>query len=366
MRVLHVTETVVGGVGSHLAELLPLQVRDFGPGSVTLIYPRQMQSYFPSIDGLETIFFEHSGKRFDAARALASVTHIEAKKQQPAIIHAHSSFAGLATRIPYFGVRGIAPIVYCPHGWSFAQDVSTIKKRFYIAVERLLMAGTAGVVNVSEHEKSLAVKSGLPAHKLHVITNGIASEEHVSQQIESEVLPELPPEKLHLLFVGRFDRAKGIDILVDAAREIDADAVHFHVIGAPMRIEEDVLPTQLESLTSYGWQSRAFVFAMLKRVDALVMPSRWEGMPMIGIEAFREGLPIIASNKSAIPELVEDGVSGRLVDIDQPGALAKCIRELSKESLQVMGVCAKHRFETRFTIERQHSEITALYHALTR
>jgi glycosyltransferase involved in cell wall biosynthesis len=365
MRVLHITETVVGGVGSHLAELLPLQRRDFGPGAVTLIYPHQMQDHFPAIAGVNTVLFEHCGNRGRATRELARAVRVEATRERPDIIHAHSSFAGLASRLPLLGAFGDVPVVYCPHGWSFAQDVSWAKTKLYASIERLLLYRTACVINVSEHEKALAVSMGLSATKMTVIRNGIVAKMPALGQEDHCSLPELAPDKLHLLFVGRLDRQKGIDVLVDAARALENESVHFHVIGAPVRAGECPIPKNLTSLTNYGWRSRDFVFAMLNRVDALVMPSRWEGMPMIGLEAFRAGIPIIGSNKSAMPELIEDGVSGLMVDIDQSGALAACIRGLSKTSLIALGNGARDRFISSFTIERQHSAIKSLYSTLT-
>ena len=356
IRVIHVAEITVGGIASHLAEILPLQVDLLGKGNVALLLPKHERAHVPEIDGLVVETFSPATSRLRSAWTLSRRLKELCRTYRPDIVHAHSSFGGLAARL--FGGAGSTPVIYCPHGWPFTQDIAEWKKHVYALAERIQLARTDFVINVSHHERTVALNYRLPdSPKLAVIENGIS--EKIAPY--EGLVPSLDPNLIHLAFIGRANRAKGLDILIDEARALVDHDIHFHLVGPSADDDADVLADLPANMTAYGWRPRAFALALLEQVDGLVMPSRWEGLPMIGIEAMRASKPVIASNRAAIPELVQDGLTGILVDISTSGALRAALSSLSKARLRELGTAGRRRFEDRYVIERQILKFADLY-----
>lgn len=356
MKVMHVAETTIGGIASHLVEILPLQVEVFGKGNVTLLMPENGSEFIPELPGLNIELFKPARSRFHSAAILSRRMREFAREHRPDIVHAHSSFAGLAARL--FGGAGSTPVIYCPHAWSFSQDVPMWKKRLYAAAERFQQKRTSFVVNVSHYERAIALDFGIPDDgKLIVIENGIA----INAPEEDFPVPEMKLDHINLAFVGRPSYQKGLDILIEAAWSLQNEKIAFHLVGPSRELNPDILEGIPDTMSVYGWQPREFALSLIAKVDALIMPSRWEGLPMIGIEAMRAGKAIIASNRTALPELVDDGKTGILVDIDRPDALASTLRGMSRPALHSMGVAGRKKFEDRYTAEDQIAKFVELY-----
>jgi glycosyltransferase involved in cell wall biosynthesis len=174
-------------------------------------------------------------------------------------------------------------------------------------------------------------------------------------------------DRVNLIFVGRHDRQKGLDILLDVFRRHALPGVHLHVLGAPVLATADTagqgpLPA---NVTIHGWQNRDQVSAMMARADALVVPSRWEGFGLVAAEAMRMGKPVIASRRGALAEIVENGRSGFLFDLDDREAIAALLASLSREQLAGLGEAARARFLQSFTADRLNAELASLYGTLS-
>jgi glycosyltransferase involved in cell wall biosynthesis len=101
----------------------------------------------------------------------------------------------------------------------------------------------------------------------------------------------------------------------------------------------------------------------MRRVVALVVPSTWfEGFPMVVVEAYATGTPVIASRLGSLAEIVEDGVTGLLVAPGDATELARSVRWAvdHPEEMREMGVTARRRYEARF---RGPSHLAALLDA---
>lgn len=356
LKVMHVAETTIGGIASHLAEILPLQVDLLGKGNVALLVPENGREHVPEIDGLVVEVFSPATSRLRSTWKLARRLSQLRRTYRPDVVHAHSSFAGLAARL--FKGAGSVPVVYCPHAWSFTQEIAEWQKHLYALAERVQLGRTEFVVNVSHYERKVALDYNIPdSPKLIVIENGISE----NASADAKLAPELDSHTIHLAFVGRASRQKGLDILISEARDLTDSNIHFHLVGPSAEKDGDVLVGMPENMTAYGWRSREFALSLLDKVDGLIMPSRWEGLPMIGIEAMRASKPIIASNRTVLPELIEDGKTGILVDIEKTGALRDVLGDLSKANLHAMGTAGRRRFEERYIVERQIAKFIDLY-----
>lgn len=354
VRVLHVAETIKGGIATYLRNVLPLQAARYGQESVRVLIPDDQQEELRDVPVCVQPFPSHRN-RLLTALAAAQALRSNLAEFPPTFVHIHSSFAGLSCRLALRLVRHRPRVVYCPHGWAFVR----VGRTAHVAarVERLLSPLCDAIVCVSHAERSAALGVGLPASKLHVILNGLP--DRVPRA--SAKLP-LHESTLRLLFVGRFDRQKGFDVLVGALRRIPR-AVHVDVFGASVLGEGEIgeLPTCVQL---HGWQPFAVIEPFLQRCDALVMPSRWEGFGLSALEAMRAGKAVIASRVGGLPELVEDGVTGYLVSPDDPSALASVLEGVQSGRLAKMGAMGRERFHERFRIDQCEAGLAKVYYDL--
>lgn len=353
-HVVHVAETIRGGIATYLREIIPLQVARFGTGRVVAIVPEDEVADLGQIDGALMVGVVRAGSRLRMAmRVRRELRHMLAGAGTR-ILHIHSSFAGMSCRAPFLQRGMVGGVVYCPHGWAFIRNGRGI--RFAAFVERLLARRTDAIVCVSSSEGRAAARFGLPATKLNVIRNALPDRVHTKMDRGESVTSDSP---LRLFFSGRFDRAKGFDVLLAATRRLRRRVI-IDVFGESVlgEHEESSLP---EGVCLHGWQSFATMEPYLLTCDAVVIPSRWEGLPMSAIEAMRAGKPVIGSRVSAIAEVIDDGHNGLLVPPDNSSALANTIETVSREELAVMGQCARQCFLDGFRIEERESELAGLY-----
>ncbi len=139
-------------------------------------------------------------------------------------------------------------------------------------------------------------------------------------------------DPLELLYLGRLSIEKGADVLIDALSHMPASCgTRLTVLGdGPLRPELE-RATQKKGLGDRvvfkGFQPN--IADYLSRCDALVMPSRTEGLPMALIEAAVIGKPVIASRVGGIPDIVQPERNGLLVPPDRPDKLARAIEQLA-------------------------------------
>jgi len=154
-----------------------------------------------------------------------------------------------------------------------------------------------------------------------------------------------PPERratagtATILSVGRLVEKKGYDLLLDALARLPADLDwrFVHIGGGPLKsdLERRAQDTGIDKYIDWrGAQARDAVFAAMREADLFVLPSRItgsgdrDGLPNVLMEAASQKLPVLSTAISAIPEFVEDGVSGRLVPSEDADALGEAMAAL--------------------------------------
>jgi glycosyltransferase involved in cell wall biosynthesis len=153
---------------------------------------------------------------------------------------------------------------------------------------------------------------------------------------------------VRLLFVGRDFERKGGDVLLRAFTEhLEAGRYELDVVTKAtlpaltgIRVHHE-LPANGERLRS-----------LYERADVFVFPTRWDTFGIAAIEAMAAGLPVIASDLNALPEIVSDGSSGQLVPQDDPAVLAAAIDRLGRntELRRRMGQEGRLLAEQRFDL----------------
>jgi len=142
----------------------------------------------------------------------------------------------------------------------------------------------------------------------------------------------LSPAQWHLLYVGRFERQKGVDLLIEALCHLrdELGEVRVHMLGdGSLRrwIEERLRVCNLKGKVHlYGYASPEDVVAMMKAVDYLLIPSRQESIPMVFGDAMQCGLPVIAVDVGDLGLLVRKGQVGWVVCEPSAEAIASGLR----------------------------------------
>ncbi|UCV13944.1 glycosyltransferase family 4 protein [Quatrionicoccus australiensis] len=356
VEVIHCAETIKGGVASYLRELLPLQVFDFGWGCVVLLIPASQQDDLPSIPGVRFETFNDKGYRFFVAFRLAIKLLMLVRLYSPRVLHIHSTFAGASVRPLFAIINRSVKVVYCPHGWAWDRSMSKFGKFLTCFLERGFAHITDKIVCISEYERRTAIEVGLPENKLIVVRNAISLTSPIASPIFDSVWPE---SVRRVLFIGRFDRQKGFDILLEALTLLGG-SVHAVIAGAPVRGDEVERKIPVNA-TCVGWVSPNILETLLQNAQILVVPSRWEGFGLVALEAMRSGVPVIASSVGGLPEVVDHDVTGIVIKPCSPVALANAILSRTDLQLRDMGKMGRKRVRDFFSIDRLHEELCVVY-----
>lgn len=325
-RVLHIVADGEpgGGTTNVLALLADLRAN----GGFELAFAVQRESYALGVSqrlGVPAYGIEFARTRvpFVAARALAQVIGTTA----PEIVHVHGSRAGFFLACAKHGAA-FPRVVYTVRGYHFLRKPVVLRELAAMA-ERFAHERADVNVHVCGYDQALAERWHLlpaGARRL-VIYNGI----------EHDELPRAADTDLRrIAFLGRLTYQKDPLLLAEIALGLDAAGYRLRVIGGGDM--EDVFRARLRAL---GLESRVELLGSLPRKEALaalasagalVLPSRWEGLPISPIEAMAIGIPVVAANVSGLPEIVESGVSGELIDAREPAPYVAAIRRLCEDA----------------------------------
>ncbi|WP_158237429.1 glycosyltransferase [Halegenticoccus soli] len=197
-----------------------------------------------------------------------------------------------------------------------------------LAKEKKLAIGSPDVVTGPS-------KHVLDVHREHGFFEGVRAV-RVRLGIQN-VEPEPPgtPEQPSVLYVGKQLRAKGLDTLFDAAKELPGVTVHICGTGP----YDDVVRSRAKETSNvvyHGFVSDDRLNRLRRKVSAAVVPSIWmENSPMTIYESFAAGLPVIGSNIGGIPELISQGETGYLFEPGNAKQLSEAISTLIFETGEI-------------------------------
>jgi glycosyltransferase involved in cell wall biosynthesis len=219
-------------------------------------------------------------------------------------------------------------------------------------------------VNIVQNEASLAcVATLVRAGNRHpvLLPNFIGDDVFVHHKAGQKTLHE----RLRVLFVGWVNRFKGCGEIFAVARQLPE--VYFILIGPMMPDIQDCLQTLPPNVTLYGAMDNAAVLREMCASDVFLFPSHSEGFPNVVLEAMAIGLPIIATRVGAIPEMVEEGKGGFLVERADVHGIVQALRLLMKDaSLRAcMGQFNRKKSQAQYAYSAVIARLTALYDMVT-
>ena len=185
----------------------------------------------------------------------------------------------------------------------------------------------------------------------------------------------LPPGSIRLLFVGRLEPRKGIDVLLAAAipllarfRQVHLDIVGDETIPGPdgrtyrALFETDPAYTDIrDRVRIHGEVGEEALRGLYRACDIFVAPSRFESFGLILLEAMMFAQPVVCSRAGGMPEVVVEGETALLAEPGDPAALAACLARLIEDPAlrQRLGTAGRRRYEARFMPKRMAAEVAA-------
>jgi glycosyltransferase involved in cell wall biosynthesis len=247
------------------------------------------------------------------------------------------------------------------------------KGKAQLAVDRRLAAWTDKVVGNSDAVVDFYRKAGVPDDRLAMIPSGIADEEPPDVD-PSAVRADFgfPSDSKLAIFVGRLAPQKAVDDLLSALDLLQHTEPNLRtlIVGdGPLREQLQARAhafTLDEAVKFLG--HRDDVPRLLAASDLLVLPSLYEGLPNVVLEAMRFRKPVVATAAPGTTEVVADGETGRLVPLRDFVALARAIRELIRDPVKArqMGEAGRVRVESEFRAATMVERFAALYEGLAR
>ena len=245
------------------------------------------------------------------------------------------------------------------------------KQPMHARMERWLMRGTDAVVASAASVKDYYVKQvGADPAKVDVIYNAVDW-----TQLETTVCRDefrksagVPIDAPVAGIIARLTEQKAHRVLFEAMAQPELSSLHLVVVGDG-HLRDD-LRSRAESLGIAGrvhfLGARRDLGNILAAIDIFTMPSYWEGLPLSMVLAMGAGLPVVASRVAGIPEVVDHGASGLLVDPGNADQLARALALLVNDAglRSRLGAAAKAFVTPRFGVDRYVDSIVSLYDRL--
>lgn len=354
VKVIHVIEALGGGVYSYFCDLTKSLGEDKRVETIILyndkrseIIPENVPEDFHHNVRLILLDMEESIspiKDWQSIKNLAAVF----EKENPDVIHLHSSKAGVLGKIAARISGSKALLYYTPHGYSFLRkDISFMKALLFKTVEKV-MASFHNCTTIACGDTEL-----LHAKKLHkkvqLIRNGIPYES-IKSHLQTTERP-----KITIGILGRITFARNPILFNSIA--IALPEVSFKWIGDGILRDQITAP----NIQITGWfMNRKQGLDKLNEIDIYLQTSLWEGLPIAVLEAMTLEKPVIATNVIGNKDIVKHGKTGFLIG-SKDEAIAAIIKLNDKSLREKMGHLGSLRVREKFNSNKNFQSLVDLY-----
>ena len=282
--------------------------------------------------------------RYLAARG---ITHLHCHFAQGSASVA--MLAAALARLPFsFTLHGPADL-YEPHRWHLGDKI----------------ARAAFVACISHFARAQAMLFSGPEHwdRLRIVHCGV-----IPELYDSDAAPEQRAENsgLHLLFVGRLAPVKGLRVLLEALTTARKNHPNLRLTivgdGEDREHLERLARPLGDAVRFTGYLTQDEVAEILGDVDAFVLPSFAEGLPVVLMEALAAGKPAIAPRVAGVAELIEDGRTGHLIHAGDTAGLTRTLEALAADpkAARSLGLAGREMVRAEFDARIEAARIARL------
>jgi glycosyltransferase involved in cell wall biosynthesis len=299
------------------------------------------------------------------------------RRERPEILHTHTAKAGAVGRLAALATGDTRPpiIVHTFHGHVLRGYFDPLRAYGFRLLERWLARYTTKLIAVSPQVRDDLVALGVaPAEKFAVIRLGIELEQRVSTEpgarAETRRLLGVPQDAFVVGWIGRMTGVKNTDEVLKALRLLHDRGVDAYLCMVGDGPDRPRLERRAHDLgvvkrcLFLGYQEQVARF--YAAFDGMVLPSVNEGTPVSAIESLAAGRPVVATRVGGVPDVVEHGEDGFLVEPGSTEELADRLAELAREPelRERMGEHGRGRVVDRYAVARLVDDVDALYREL--
>lgn len=281
--------------------------------------------------------------------------------------HYYSKYLLLTNIIQRFLRKGkIVILVHLFYGYE-SNDKFVVRRLINKYIEKFRLSFADSIVTSSEYSKSEIVSLGINPELVHVLSPGLDREKFQILPSPSELDSK---DSKKILCVGNYVPRKGILYLIEAFSQIEGQDFTLHLVGN--RKNNSIYYNQLNNVVEKLKLTECVVFhdgadqenikQLYASADIFVLPSFKETFGIVFLEAMHYGLPIVTTNVSAMPELIEEGKNGFLVPPADSQALAKAISKLieNPDLIEKMGEAGRKKVATSYYWEQTCSGFASI------
>lgn len=293
-------------------------------------------------------------------------SHIRREKYD--LIHAHASKAGFLMRVAAIGTG--VPVIYSPHNFAFHEGSNPLVARVVALLEALAANFTAKIITVSSHERDLALQYGVGKPDLYIVIPTGIDPSPYRTNVDTAALKTLlgiPASARVVGSVGRLAIPKLAKDFVRVAAYLHDSYpdLHFVWVGSgPLEAEARALARELSVEDVVHWLGhRTDVNLLYQIFTCFVLLSRWEGNPLVILEAFAAGVPVIASENLGARELIDSEDNGILIPVGDVHATAMAIQKMvdNPEEAERLHIQGTKRVSSLFSLKTMISSIERVY-----
>ena len=287
-------------------------------------------------------------------------------KERFDIVHTHTPVGGVLTRIAAREARSMGTkVIYTAHGFHFYEGAPFANWLLWYPVERAMTRFTDVLITINDEDFNRAKKFA-KCRVEYVPGVGIDLEKFKVNKNRDKLRRELGVSEFDkvVLAVGDLTINKNHQCIIRSFLDLDES---FGLLICGTGVERESL---LALVSELGLDSRVRLLgfrrdipALMHAPDMLVFPSIHEGLPVAVMEAMASGLPVIATSiRGIVPDLLENGVNGLVLEDDQPKTIARSIRELASDIGKTERLAAKAQIDSRrFAVDRIVSSVGSIY-----
>ncbi len=250
---------------------------------------------------------------------------------------------------------------------------STARLRLYRALDRLLLRRADAVFTVSQAQAVDLAEHGIAGVRIETVPTVLDVERYAEAAVDratARAAVGIAPETPLVVAIGRLTRQKGFDVLVRSAAAIRDAVPEVQVIIAGDGPERRALEAAIvneglgDTVRCVGYVEG--VSGLLNAADVVAAPSRDEGLPLLLLEALALARAVVATPVGGVPELIDDGVTGRLVHVGDGDGLARATIDLLGRPAEAarLGTAGRERVQARHSPAAAAALMAARYRAL--
>jgi glycosyltransferase involved in cell wall biosynthesis len=247
--------------------------------------------------------------------------------------------------------------------WTAARTTELMSLRH--ATFRSLVTEVDHVVAMSRWVSDLLLRNGVPSWKVSVSNQGLGKVTSTTSLPTANRSSTSSP--LKVMFIGRLDPMKGLHLLINAIRSAPALLAELHIFGSTQSASHETYARRLMEMSNgdrrilfKGAAPSDEVVDLMRRYDVIAVPSQClETGPLVVMEAFAAGVPVIGSNLGGIAELVRDGEDGLLIEPANPTAWRSGLERLCDDLRYLQSL--KERISQPPSIATAARQLFALY-----